>query len=61
MDRLVILAVAIVIAGALSGGLYTATGQGTGGAIVVNRFTGNGWYCAALLCFPLERRTQISN
>jgi hypothetical protein len=61
MDRLLVFAIAIVIAGALNGGLYTATGQGTGGAIIVNRFTGNGWYCGALQCFPLKWNNQTSN
>lgn len=61
MDRLVILAGALVLAGFLSGDLYTATGQGTGGAIVVNRFTGNGWYCGAMNCFPLVQMQQNSN
>lgn len=43
LDRLMILAIAIVIAGALSGGLYTTTGDNS--AYVVNRFTGHVWFC----------------
>lgn len=61
MDRLVILAGALALAGLLSGGLYTATGQGTGGAVIVNRFTGNGWYCGAMNCVRLNWRDQNSN
>lgn len=59
MDRLYILAAALVLAGFLSGGIYTASGGGNGASIVVNRFTGAGWYCAAMNCFRL--REQISN
>lgn len=61
MDRLFILAAALVVAGFLSGGLYTVAGQGTGGALVVNRFTGNGWYCGAMNCFRMNWRDSNSN
>jgi hypothetical protein len=62
MDRIYILAIAIVIAGALSGGLYTAAG-GNGSGYVINRFTGSGWYCGAMQCFRLNRLdvANISN
>ncbi len=57
MDRLYILAVALVLAGFLSGGIYTVTGAGNSG-IIVNRFTGNAWDCFGL-CKPIPFR--ISN
>ena len=58
MDRLVILAVAIVIAGGLSGGIYTTVGtQGT--SMIVNRFTGSAWNCIVDSCSPA--RFRISN
>jgi hypothetical protein len=60
MDRLYILAIAIVIAGALSGGVYSVAGTGTGGSIMFNRFTGSSWYCAAPECFPVKP-PKISN
>ncbi len=39
MDRLFILAIAILIGAFLSGGVYTVTGSAANGAVVVNRFT----------------------
>jgi len=61
MDRLIILAVALVIAGFLNGGgLYTVSnGQAT--THIINRFTGAGWYCAASNCFRLIWHEQNSN
>jgi hypothetical protein len=44
MDRIYILAIAIVIAGALDGGLYAVSG-GSGASHMVNRFAGKTWYC----------------
>jgi hypothetical protein len=52
MDRLLILAMAIVIAGALSGGLYTTSGSN--GVYVVNRFTGSAWFCGLGTCIPFK-------
>jgi hypothetical protein len=40
MDRLYIIAIAVVIVGALSGGVYSVAGMGNSGSIVINRFTG---------------------
>jgi hypothetical protein len=54
MDRLMILAVAIVIAGALSGGVYSASGSYSN-AIVINRFTGTVWNCNLLSCIQIAR------
>ena len=59
MDRLIILAIAIVIAGALSGGLYSISGTGNGMSMVINRFTGTVWNCTILDCHQLAK--QISN
>jgi hypothetical protein len=46
MDRLIILAVAVAIAGVLSGGIYAVSGAGAPNAFVVNRFTGSVWICS---------------
>jgi hypothetical protein len=54
MDRIYILAVAIVIAGACSGGLYSVAGIDNSSALIVNRFTGGGWYCGLGSCSPLR-------
>ena len=59
MDRLFIFAIAIVLAGFLSGGVYSVADSGNTGAVIVNRFTGNGWYCGLLGCSPLT--FKISN
>jgi hypothetical protein len=56
MDRLLMLAIAIVIAGALSGGVYSIAGSGTGNSVVINRFTGKVWTCNLIACDPLEFR-----
>jgi hypothetical protein len=53
MDRLYILAIAIVIAGSLSGGFYSVTGMGNGSA-VINRFTGSTWACDYSGCVRLR-------
>jgi hypothetical protein len=60
MDRLIILAIAIAIAGGLSGGVYSVSG-GNGSSFVINRFTGAAWYCGAQNCFRTYLREQISN
>ncbi|MGH2198718.1 hypothetical protein ACQ1Z2_14315 [Enterococcus faecalis] len=44
MDRIYVLAAAIVLAGFLSGGVYSVTGTGNSG-MIVNRFTGSAWSC----------------
>ena len=41
-----ILAIAIMIAGVLSGGVYSVSGSTTTGAVVVDRFTGTVWSCS---------------
>lgn len=64
MDRLVILAVAIVVAGALSGaggGIYSVAGTGTGTAMIVNRFTAKVWTCNISYCEPMAFRDPIRN
>lgn len=61
MDRLMILAIALLFAGFLSGGIYTTSPQGNAGAVIVNRFTGNGWYCGATNCFRLNWRESNPN
>ncbi len=53
MDRLLILAIVIVIAGALSGGVYSVSGTGNGTALIVNRLSGNTWLCG-LSCSPIR-------
>jgi hypothetical protein len=61
MDRLIILALAIVIAGALSGasgGLYSVAGTGTGTSIIINRFTAKAWTCSILFCEPMAFRNS---
>ena len=61
MDRLIILAMAIVMAGALSGvsgGLYSIAGTGTGTSVVINRFTAKAWTCNVLFCEPLAFRNS---
>jgi hypothetical protein len=61
MDRLIILAMAIVMAGALSGasgGLYSVAGTGTGTSVVINRFTAKAWTCNVLFCEPLAFRNS---
>ena len=53
MDKLFILAAAILLAGFLSGGIYTVAGT-QGSTTIVNRFTGKAWFCAAKTCYPIE-------
>jgi hypothetical protein len=60
MDRLYVLAIAIVIAGALSGGVYSVSGA-NGSAHIVNRFTGSTWYCGATTCLRAAYRGENSN
>jgi|tagenome__1003787_1003787.scaffolds.fasta_scaffold20949336_5 hypothetical protein len=55
MDRLIILAIALVIASVLNGGIYTVSG-GQATTHIINRFTGSGWYCAASNCLRLMKR-----
>ena len=64
MGKSYILAAVLVLLGLLgggflSGGIYESNG---GGTYIVNRFTGTGYYCAAMNCFPLIRHEtgQIS-
>ena len=45
MDRLFVLGAAILLAGLLSGGVYSVSGSGSGTAIVINKFTGAVWSC----------------
>jgi hypothetical protein len=52
MDRMIILAIAVVIAGALSGGIYAVSGAGAANAFVVNRLTGSVWICSSR-CEPV--------
>lgn len=54
MDRLYILAIAIVIAGALSGGVYSVSARGNAGIAVINRFTGSTWGCDLSGCIQLR-------
>lgn len=55
MDRIYILAAAILLAGFLSGGIYTAAGNGaSGGTKVLNRFTGGLWDCDHNTCTPVR-------
>jgi hypothetical protein len=56
MDRLFILAIAIMIAGALSGGFYSVAGTPGGGAMIINRLTGSVWDCTAIGCDPIPYR-----
>ena len=56
-----VLAMAIVMAGALSGasgGLYSIAGTGTGTSVVINRFTAKAWTCNVLFCEPLAFRNS---
>jgi hypothetical protein len=59
MGRIFILAIAIVAAGALSGGFYSVTTMGNTGATVINRFTGDAWVCDYTGCVKLQYK--ISN
>jgi hypothetical protein len=54
MDRLYIIAIAVVIVGALSGGVYSVAGMGNSGSIVINRFTGKTWACDLTGCMKLR-------
>jgi hypothetical protein len=57
--RVLVLSVAIIIAGFLSGGVYQITGTGTvGGMAVLNRFTGSVWGCDPTYCSPVRYRTS---
>ena len=60
MDRLYILAIAIVIAGALSGGFYSVSNSSTGPTII-NRFTDSMWDCTAAGCERVPYTNRISN
>lgn len=55
MDRLAIIALAIVIAGLLSGGVYSVSSSGLSTAIIINRFTGAAWSCS-VVCELIETR-----
>jgi len=54
MDRLFVLAAALVVAGFLSGGIYTASSNGQGFTMVVNRFNGNVVACSVAACGPVK-------
>jgi hypothetical protein len=58
MDRIYILAAAIALAGALSGGLYSVSGS-MGNAVMINRLTGSMWMCSLAGC--QQTKFQISN
>jgi hypothetical protein len=58
MDRLFILAAAILIAGVFSGGLYSTASMGTYGSIVLNRFTGDAWQCGIGSCVKMAYKTS---
>jgi hypothetical protein len=58
MYRLYVLAIAIVIAGGLCGGVYSISGTGQGMTMVINRFTGKVWSCNILACAPVEFKTS---
>ena len=49
MSRIYVLTIAIVISGMLSGGIYSVS-AGNGTALIINRFTGGGWYCHLEAC-----------
>jgi hypothetical protein len=53
MDRLFIIAIAIMIAGVLSGGLYSVGGMSNGFS-VINRITGSTWACDYTGCVKLH-------
>ncbi len=55
MGRLTIIALALAIAGLLSGGIYSVSSSGLSTAIVINRFTGAAWSCS-VTCEPIETR-----
>ena len=50
MDRMFVLAAALIVAGLLSGGIYSIAGTNNGSAMVVNRFTGHVSFCSMLHC-----------
>jgi len=47
-----IIAAALVVAGFASGGRYTVSGSGQGGALIVDRYTGSAWSCVLSQCYP---------
>jgi hypothetical protein len=51
---LLALSAAIVLAGFLSGGIYSGTTT-PNGAYIVNRFTGGAWACMGAKCWVVER------
>ena len=57
MDRLIILSICVVIAGALSGGFY-AVGTNEVGSTIINRFTGRAWACDHIACYPLPYKKE---
>jgi hypothetical protein len=54
MDRLIILALAIVVAGFLNGGVYAVSGGGSAFPIVMIRFTGQVWSCSVVACSTVK-------
>lgn len=61
MDRMFFLAIAIVIAGFLNGGVYSMATGPNDGLMVVNRFTGSVWTCNQLSCAGPAPFKAISN
>jgi hypothetical protein len=58
MDRVIVLAVALVMAGFVSGGIYTASSNGaSGGVTIMNRFTGTAWSCFNS-CEPVQYKNS---
>jgi hypothetical protein len=56
MDRLYVLAIAILLSGILSGGVYTIAAAGNGSTLVMNRFTGSVLFCSSMSgCSLLSR------
>lgn len=55
---LTVICAAIVIAGFLSGGIYSISASGQGTAYVANRFTGKVWYCYSGACSPIESESN---
>jgi hypothetical protein len=61
MGRVIVLAVAIALAGFVSGGIYTASSNGaSGGVTIMNRFTGTVWSCFGS-CEPVQYKNSNSN
>ncbi len=48
----IVLAVALILAAFIQGGIYEFDSVGTGGGFRVNKFTGSVAFCAGAECFP---------